>query len=1273
MVSIYRAIDILFRISEVGADIPERLARQILEVQQRYLGLSGTLQDVDLAALRIADALKKGTIPLRDVHDLVLRLDNYLKVLGDELGETVVDWSNYNRIAEQSAVIHQAVAEEIRKGWRQVNEQRRYVIALAREYKNFHPDIQRIIKDLDEEIKRTRQIADVQERRRAFAQAEERALKRLMQIRDQLPEQLDEEIGIYNKMRTLLRRRIKYLNDEAAACLRTGRTFQGMIGNLRDWVTEGSRLTRLRIAEQLQRLSRVRPVPPEYFRTLTRNIQRFNLLQQPVGYLERLQLQWEAQVPILREVGKILDQIPLSTRRNYREMQRFVQSLDWRTLSMFVSAMEAEHGATYLATKGLDSVTRELFEQEFALRVNLQDMQRMHEELSKTLAAYQDLMPVARVFTQATERNIYNFRRFSDVVRFFRDTIISGRFNLDQFRLILDRVGLPGFNEAIRRASEQVQRQVRVLKELRATFSALTPMQREALMRQMQMKFATWDLTRVVRRALPQIVDAYYGAGTAAKWAAEMQAEGVDLWKAMARPIARRLAYLQNWEQSMESAKQTYQEFSESEREYIREYARGAVEQYNLRKRLTEAIRASVAELYSEQQALSIPARQYREWGRRLAALIAAMGGFPNRSRRIIDGIRRIGDAFGRAGWRVGFFGWIVSFAGRTIMNMIEELRGHIEDLMKTGANWQKNIESLVTAMSFGAATGVATASSLDILREELERQIRLGPLYESVWALYESGILRIKTAILTEALPAFTAFVNAILMWTRTTAFQDFVAQFASLISTTILPALFQLLDAIAAWAPVLTYVIGLLTALLKVLGPYAPILVFLGTVLWMLGPILTAVGKIMVFMTKVTKLLRIETYKEAIAHLRAKWAKLQDAFATKTLSVALKELLLSMIPVIALLGIFAIGIWAFSQRFQAAMTPIMPMPMELAESFSSAFDDVGSGLTSFERKLYDTSGNLVYTIDMMTGKVYDSSGEMVGYWDSATGDIILDTGEIIRALDKMGTQFVSTKDGFLEAKDDMVTAMEDLTKAVQGVKEAVEKMNEEIARTPEMILESMIESKRLNEALRELEQAFNEIIYSADGLIETVSPAAIQRTAELRDLIRDLAEQGVFTSRQLEFLASIIYDLRDAYIQSTDQAVSFIDSLLETAELTEDERRALELLRRALLELCFRHAAPQAAAFAEELERVNELTRQVIDTHTTLSRTLRQPFGGGVNFAGIGLGNGYGAGYVPQDVTVYANITIENVSSEVDLDELQGAISRGIADALRRRLLGG
>jgi len=578
MVSIYRAIDILFRISEVGADIPERLARQILEVQQRYLGLSGTLQDVDLAALRIADALKKGTIPLRDVHDLVLRLDNYLKALGDELGETVVDWSNYNRIAEHSAVVHQAVAEEIRKGWRQVNEQRRYVIALAREYKNFHPDIRRIIKDLDEEIKRTRQIADVQERRRAFAQAEERALKRLMQIRDQLPEQLDEEIGIYNKMRTLLNRRIKYLNDEAAACLRTGRTFQGMIGNLRDWVTEGSRLTRLRIAEQLQRLNRVRPISPEVFRAFTQNVKKFNLLEYPISSLERLQLQWEVQVPILREIGKILDRIPPSTRRNYQEMRKFVQSLDWRTLSMFVSAAEAQYGISYLASKGIDYETRRLFEREFALRTNLEWIKKLHQEYSKLLPTYQELLPIARTISKAFEEQVRPLGTSTDIIEFFKDAIISGRIELDKFRtLAYERLSPEDFSRFVNEANRVLRTQINNLRDLKLALGRLSPVQREAVLRQMKFKFATWDLTRTLRRALPRIVDAYYGVGTAARWAHEMEKQGIDLWKAMARPMARRLAYLQNWEQSMETAKQTYQEFSESEREYIREYARGAV------------------------------------------------------------------------------------------------------------------------------------------------------------------------------------------------------------------------------------------------------------------------------------------------------------------------------------------------------------------------------------------------------------------------------------------------------------------------------------------------------------------------------------------------------------------------------------------------------------------------------------------------------------------------------------------------------------------------
>lgn len=109
-----------------------------------------------------------------------------------------------------------------------------------------------------------------------------------------------------------------------------------------------------------------------------------------------------------------------------------------------------------------------------------------------------------------------------------------------------------------------------------------------------------------------------------------------------------------------------------------------------------------------------------------------------------------------------------------------------------------------------------------------------------------------------------------------------------------------------------------------------------------------------------------------------------------------------------------------------------------------------------------------------------------------------------------------------------------------------------------------------------------------------------------------------------------------------------------------------ALGGLGDALGFLCFKHAIPQAEAFASALEQSNREISSTIQDVSTLSSALRE-----IPEAGIGGVGGVGeiAGPLTQYITIEAPIMIESVSAEVDLDAVQDAVNKGIAESLRRR----
>jgi len=129
---------------------------------------------------------------------------------------------------------------------------------------------------------------------------------------------------------------------------------------------------------------------------------------------------------------------------------------------------------------------------------------------------------------------------------------------------------------------------------------------------------------------------------------------------------------------------------------------------------------------------------------------------------------------------------------------------------------------------------------------------------------------------------------------------------------------------------------------------------------------------------------------------------------------------------------------------------------------------------------------------------------------------------------------------------------------------------------------------------------------------------------------------------------------------------AVKAYEAVADTAKgITDALSGAVNWLGGALSSLCFKHAVPMAEAYNKTLLESAEQTQSLTEDVDTLGKNLKALPAAEVGVAGGAAGAGAGTQYI----TVYPNISIGNVSAEVDLDKVYDAVNKGIAESLRRR----
>lgn len=206
--------------------------------------------------------------------------------------------------------------------------------------------------------------------------------------------------------------------------------------------------------------------------------------------------------------------------------------------------------------------------------------------------------------------------------------------------------------------------------------------------------------------------------------------------------------------------------------------------------------------------------------------------------------------------------------------------------------------------------------------------------------------------------------------------------------------------------------------------------------------------------------------------------------------------------------------------------------------------------------------------------------------------------------------------------------------------------------------------------EALRPVGEAVMRVLQALWGVIQSVGNIFFQLSRIIVALIGIALKplMPIFTAIY-NALVPIFTFIKNTVIRVLD---TFTAGLRALKGMLDAVGGFLGGIADALGALCFSHAAVGVKLFESSLQDTIPLMQESLSTAKRLRRELKEPFAGAVAFGAAPVGARGSAAVeareVTQYVTVEAPIYIESVSAEVDLDEVEDAVDKGIASGVKR-----
>jgi len=367
-------------------------------------------------------------------------------------------------------------------------------------------------------------------------------------------------------------------------------------------------------------------------------------------------------------------------------------------------------------------------------------------------------------------------------------------------------------------------------------------------------------------------------------------------------------------------------------------------------------------------------------------------------------------DGFGR---KVGFTGFIVTFSIQRMIRTVAQFIKYFTDAIKVTADWPDKLMDAAYALALLEYQGLATADTHKLLSDTMNKLVTQGPRVEALWLGLQAVWTSIQVSLATALIPALTAVLNELSAFIVTREAQVALANLANAIG--------GLFIALAKIAPIIIQAVTFFAQLLTTMGPFLPILIPLVGALMLLGMVCSVLGPIFTVLGATIKILvKIKTW----------WLKM-----TQLNAVAMHQLKMSIITTISTLVILGVILWGLSRAAEASATDI-----------SKSWDKLSTSATKMEWKITDATGNLLYSIDTLTGDVSDSTGTIVGHYDSMSGTIISTNGTLMGSIDDVTGKFYGM-DGSVGDVDkstgDLAGAVGGLAGSMSGLDESVSGLN--------------------------------------------------------------------------------------------------------------------------------------------------------------------------------------------------------------------------------------
>ena len=661
--------------------------------------------------------------------------------------------------------------------------------------------------------------------------------------------------------------------------------------------------------------------------------------------------------------------------------------------------------------------------------------------------------------------------------------------------------------------------------------------------------------------------------------------------------------------------------------------------------------------------------------------------GLTKKSTKVNRSVQKVLDKtsgyMSRLGMRLSWFGYRLTMMGRILMGWFIK---PIEMAISSLTDWEKSIETTVTAMGFLEATGNMTAKRFEILEKTLRILPERGIEMTAAWSYLQSTLITLLSAAgypliklfyaLGDAIASLVPFIETFLV----PAIQSIVGEVIGLIPgflvvaktaipafvlglQTGIPVLFSFIDALRPLIPTLA-------ALLGFVAPFTPILVLLGTSLYFVSAALTglsgiitfllhilptfittirknvinfltldlsatATGKAFTFLTGITKLLTLENIKAIPATLALSLTQLKTSITTLHLSKNFMILL-------GIIGIFALSIIGLIKSFKKMMDS-----MKKTQLASVDLSSILTGsMTSMRTAIIDDTGNIIYQFDQLTGAVYDSSGTLIGTIDLTTGVMLDDFGDVIGVLDQTTGRFYNSTGeitGTSQSLSDSIGTMSDnISKSFGSIQESLGDLSG-IMDSFSADFQSSLTDMMLHSA------AMTAIIAGAQfgphGLLVGGIIAAVLEIVAYFDEIKD-AISGL-----IKYIQDLLIGFWNWLTGANKEGVDATEDFLESQRELEDQLETM-------------YGQSIGEVIAKDLKVAER-------AYSDLSSTWKEPLVTRVEPFKRTSTDEHSPEVVSQNIVVYPVINIGSVSSTVDLDQVTDAVNKGIANTFRRRVI--